>query len=704
MPAASATADASSIYAVDRNVDVNAPAVRGPIEAGGSDVVTMAMNANPNVNADTNANAAANTNPVANTDVEPAARAGWLASAQSWGSGVANNVVAGARDAGARVSTAVQSGVESARTTVVNAANDVGARASSAVSSAVASASASASSAATSTSNAIASGASNAAESARAAATSAALGASSTIPIVAQGAADFGEGFIEPARELADMAVSAGSAAAEAAWKATGALRGAPEETQEVADGAKALATSAWDGAKQVGTNIANSASRGTLADDAQSMGASVLATAGVVKDALVAPYQKAIDEGRPMKAVGRATFEVASALVGTKGVDKVARGASTGATVTRGLTASASTAERAAIAASSTERVVAAAASAERATAASSSARAASTVDHVVDLQSAKGVGPGAENAFHGLSSPRVEAVFGQGPYPPAVIEHLSDPGLRQLALHDPARAQTLYEARSWRSMESLTAQKGNRSWSQVADEVARERPLVSREGAYIVKEAPPGVGGANRPALDVVVDPAYDGGAIYQTLTRADGSKVTTSLQQPLDTLARALPDGDLSRTAVLNTHAAEAGGFAGASIDEAADMMANQIRWANMGRTPEQTIDRVALVACYQADRVPWTTGTHAQHFAEALNKKLAPYGLEVETVASKHTGPISTPASGPLNANRQPLELVRAAEQPFALMEREGNDIGQAVVAGGAVTGAAVFLYNVVPSRK
>ncbi|MGB1014606.1 MAG: RHS repeat-associated core domain-containing protein, partial [Nannocystaceae bacterium] len=52
----------------------------------------------------------------------------------------------------------------------------------------------------------------------------------------------------------------------------------------------------------------------------------------GVLWDAVKEPYVKAIDEGRPGEAVGRGVFEIVTALVGTKGADKLAKGSKVGA------------------------------------------------------------------------------------------------------------------------------------------------------------------------------------------------------------------------------------------------------------------------------------------------------------------------------------------------------------------------------------
>ncbi len=51
----------------------------------------------------------------------------------------------------------------------------------------------------------------------------------------------------------------------------------------------------------------------------------------GVLWDAIKDPYVKAVDEGRPGEAVGRAVFEVITALAGTKGADKLAKGSKLG-------------------------------------------------------------------------------------------------------------------------------------------------------------------------------------------------------------------------------------------------------------------------------------------------------------------------------------------------------------------------------------
>jgi hypothetical protein len=51
----------------------------------------------------------------------------------------------------------------------------------------------------------------------------------------------------------------------------------------------------------------------------------------GLVWDAVKEPYVKAWEEGRPGEAIGRGTFEVVTAIIGTKGADKLAKGSKLG-------------------------------------------------------------------------------------------------------------------------------------------------------------------------------------------------------------------------------------------------------------------------------------------------------------------------------------------------------------------------------------
>ena len=61
-----------------------------------------------------------------------------------------------------------------------------------------------------------------------------------------------------------------------------------------------------------------------------------VVENPAVVWDAIKQPYVEAWEEGRPLEAVGRGTFEVIATVAGTKGLDKVAKGSKATSAVTK--------------------------------------------------------------------------------------------------------------------------------------------------------------------------------------------------------------------------------------------------------------------------------------------------------------------------------------------------------------------------------
>ncbi len=96
------------------------------------------------------------------------------------------------------------------------------------------------------------------------------------------------------------------------------------EGGKDLVTGLGGMAQGAWN---LTGGWVTNpEASRQTV-QTLKNVGNAVVENPGGVLDAVVEPYKKAWREGRPGEAIGRGTFEVISAVVGTKGLDKLAKG-----------------------------------------------------------------------------------------------------------------------------------------------------------------------------------------------------------------------------------------------------------------------------------------------------------------------------------------------------------------------------------------
>ncbi len=96
------------------------------------------------------------------------------------------------------------------------------------------------------------------------------------------------------------------------------------EGGKDLVTGLGGMAQGAWN---LTGGWLTNpDASRRTV-ETLKNVGSAVVENPGGVVDAVTEPYKKAWAEGRPGEAIGRGTFEVLSVVVGTKGLDKLAKG-----------------------------------------------------------------------------------------------------------------------------------------------------------------------------------------------------------------------------------------------------------------------------------------------------------------------------------------------------------------------------------------
>ncbi len=248
-----------------------------------------------------------------------------------------------------------------------------------------------------------------------------------------------------------------------------------------------------------------------------------------------------------------------------------------------------------------------------------------------------------------------RLLEVFGEGPYPVAMMELFRRPGFGDLVKNDPAKARALYQANEYTNVlgridaeaaalksQLPPGQVGPKALDNVAAQLANEGTVVTRANGFVNIERQPGK--TKGWAYEMVLEDR----AMQQAALKVENGKIVSTDGSTQPTRIAFDPKQlavDPTRSLMLNTHGS-INGLDGITPERLTEIARKIVE--------KGEIDNVVLVACNQGDLRP-QGGTAALQFMQDLNaqvKALSGGKRSIEVFASKEPGVLTgtTPGTG------------------------------------------------------